>query len=378
MAARGHRVAIYTARPPGPAPEGNTDPDGPAVHWLRPLLRVGNAPLLPQLPRALPADTDLVHLHYPFYFGAEAVALTCRARGMPYVLTYHQDVILGGPLAGAVALHHRTLERFVLQGAAAVMPTSLDYARHSWLRPLLERQPERVVPVPNGVDTQTFSPGPPEPAVLARFGVPPGVALVLFVARLDRAHWFKGLDVAVEAIARLPETSAHLVVVGDGELRAPSERLARQRAPGRVTFCGAVSTAELVALLRAGHLLVMPSVTMGEAFGLAALEAMACGRPVVASNLPGVRTVVEDGSTGLLVPRKDPEALAGAISSLLTQPELRERLGTAARCRALEYDWSRVADQLEAVYRTVVAAAPRREGLSVAEESARSPAASRR
>lgn len=343
LAARGHDVHVYTAAWPGRV----DDPPGVTVHRLRPLARVGNAPVLPQLAR-LPADA-IVHLHFPFYAGAEFVALARR----PYVVTYHQDVELGGWMGRASRAHDRVVGRRVLRGAARLCPTSLDYFRSSVFADLVPALGERVVPIPNGVDAATFRPGPADEAILRRYRVPP-LPVVLFVGSMDRAHYFKGIPTLLRALAQLPEVAG--LLVGDGDLRPEYERLAAELGlAGRVRFAGRVEAGDLPQLYRAADVFVLPSETRGEAFGIVLLEAMASGCPVIAADLPGVRSVVAPEVDGLLVPPKDPAALAAKIAHVLAlEPSARRAMGAAGRRKVeAEYSWERVGDRLESLYRSV-------------------------
>jgi rhamnosyl/mannosyltransferase len=149
-------------------------------------------------------------------------------------------------------------------------------------------------------------------------------------------RYYKGLDVLLHAMTGV---AGHLLVVGRGPHRAAVERLVRRLGlQERVTLTGEVSDARRRVLLHASDLLVLPSIDRSEAFGIAQLEAMACGKPVVSSDLPtGVRAVNRHGVTGLLVPPGDADALARALSRVLDDAALRAELGEAARRRVEEH-----------------------------------------
>jgi glycosyltransferase involved in cell wall biosynthesis len=362
LARLGHRVHVFTAgRTRGPAtPEGGA-PEGVLVHRLRPLLRLGNAPLLPGLFPAL-RRFDLVHLHYPFFFGAEIVLAACCLFGVPYVITYHNDVELAGRLAPVPRLHHRLAGRRVLAGARRLLFTTRDYGTTSFAASLAGGP--TAGEMPNGVDVDRFAPaaGSGE-AVRRRHGLASGgasgraeEAVVLFVGGLDRPHYFKGLPVLFEAVRRLGSRAPRVLVVGDGDLRPDYERLVAEQGLGeRIRFAGRVADAALPAYYAAADLVVLPSVTRGEAFGVVLLEAMASGRPVIASDLPGVRAVVRATGGGLLTPPGDAAALAAAIGALAADSTRRAELGQAGR-RAVtaQFAWPAIARRLEATYRVVL------------------------
>jgi glycosyltransferase involved in cell wall biosynthesis len=345
LATLGHQVEVFTAEANG----AFDDPPGVTVHRLKPVIQVGNAPFLPQLLRL--HHFDLVHLHYPFYTGAEFVSLART----PYVVTYHQDVELGGLLGYGTRLHGRTIGSVVLRRAALICPTSLDYFAHSAYAGLESRPGSAVVEVPNGVDVQSFRPGPIDQRVRLQYGIAPDACLALFVGAQDRAHYFKGVPTLLRAVAQQPETA--LLLVGDGDLRSDFEQLAMDLGiTDRVVFTGRVDTAELPSLYRAADLLDLPSETRGEAFGMVLLEAMASGRPVSASDLPGVRSVVDHGVDGLLVEAGNREALAAALATFARMPRtMRLTLGAAGRRKVEErYDWARIGRKLEELYRGVL------------------------
>ncbi|MBI4695867.1 MAG: glycosyltransferase [Gammaproteobacteria bacterium] len=180
---------------------------------------------------------------------------------------------------------------------------------------------------------------------------------VIFVGRLVEK---KGVAVLVEAMDRLraSRADAHLIVVGDGPERSMLERLVAERGlAGGVSFLGARPQAELPALYSSAAVAVVPSIVdaLGdqEGLGLVSIEAMGCGCAVVASDLPAIRDAVSDGVNGLLVPPRDPDALATAIAALLGDGGLRERVsGEHVRLALVErFDWQNVARHYAAVIR---------------------------
>jgi glycosyltransferase involved in cell wall biosynthesis len=227
----------------------------------------------------------------------------------------------------------------------------MDYAASSSLASLGDAPVEAL---PFGVDNQHFFPAassePREPTV----------PTILFVGTLDRAHRFKGVDILLSALKRLSNLSWSLSIVGDGGDRLALERTAAELGlERRVAFAGDVSDRELPDRYRTAALHVLPSTERAEAFGLVTLEAAASGIPSIVSDLPGVRTTVVHGETGLIVPPGDPAALALALRELLQSPARRLELGRNARRRAERYyAWDPHIDRLEAIYASVVGAKP--------------------
>jgi phosphatidyl-myo-inositol alpha-mannosyltransferase len=198
--------------------------------------------------------------------------------------------------------------------------------------------------VPNGIDTHRFSPSmTPLPELRT-----PGQQTLLFVGRMESR---KGLPTLLEAYSMLRRARAdvRLVVVGEGELRWTYERFVEAEQIPDVTFLGHVDGAVLPHCYASADIFCSPA-TGGESFGIVLLEAMASGRPVVASAIPGYREVVEDGAEGLLVEPRNGTALGGALARLLDDAQLRARLGEQGLRTSARYDWARVVDQVLDVY----------------------------
>jgi hypothetical protein len=206
-----------------------------------------------------------------------------------------------------------------------------------------------------GVDLERFKPGE-EDALKEDLGIKKKTPVLLFVGGLDAAHAFKGVQEMIEALEQIKQHDWHLVIVGDGNLKETYRANAEANGlADRITFAGSVSNEDLPRYYRMADMHLFPSTKRAEAFGLVAMEAAASGVPSIASDLPGVRTVVLDGDTGLLVPPANVEELKNAILLLLEQVDLRERLGLSARKQAEQrYAWEPLIDRLEETYASVL------------------------
>ncbi len=310
---------------------------------MRPWLRWGNAALCPQLLWRL-RGYDVVHLHWPFIGGAEFVLLAKLfgiIRGT-LVVTYHMDLVGGGFLGKFFHVYQALLIPLMLRVATSTTVGSLDYASHS-ARLSGKRT---LVEVPYGVDGKRFQPVERGASTMT----------VLFVAALDRAHYFKGLAVLLNAwktvSAALPH--ARLQIVGDGDRRAfYQDTVHALGIADQVEFLGAISGDRLPSIYQSAGLLAFPSVDASEAFGLVILEAAASGVPAIVSNLPGVRTLVVEGVTGFLVDPNNEHALAEKIIFALQDPDRQSQLRIAARARAEQYSWKASVEKLVAVYERV-------------------------
>jgi glycosyltransferase involved in cell wall biosynthesis len=326
----GHEVTIFVPRQPG-------IPDAAHVTRLKPWYRNGNAALVPSVAGLLKSH-DLVMLNYPFFGGAEPLALTKHLKsGGRLALVYHMDMAWAGWRGAIARAHHRFCEPWVLSAADRVIVTSFDYARHSNLGPMISRNESRFRELAPSVDSGRFLPGGKPMALLKRYGLSANDRVVLFVGGLDQAHYFKGVPNIVRAMAMKTLAGVKAVIVGEGDLKPGFIGLARELGSAdRVIFAGAVSEEELPDHYRLGDVFVLASVDKSEAFGLAALEALSSGLPVVASDLPGVRTIVRRGETGACVPPGSVSALAARLAELLDDDSQRQRFGENARRMAVE------------------------------------------
>lgn len=347
LARLGYDVTVITSRIP---PINHTYPSLIKVRRFKPLFRIRNAPFIPQLLTL--RDFDIVHLHYPFIFSAEVVLLTSKLRENVLVVTFHQDLIFGGFAGPLVRIYDTALKKIISQLARRILVPSLDYARHSSIARILQDRGGDVIELPNGVDTDRFRPEVSGEELRGNYIID-SRNVILFVGSLDESHRFKGLDVLLRAFSKLVHRDeAVLVVVGDGSLRPSYETLARALGISEnVLFAGSVPDTELPKYYSVCDFLVLPSVSKAEIFGLVLVEAMATGKPVIASNLPGVRTVVDEGENGLLVEPKNADALTSRMQFLLDNKHIREEFGKRGREKAeKKYSWTKIGEKLETIY----------------------------
>ncbi len=218
-------------------------------------------------------------------------------------------------------------------------------------------EPGKVCIVPAGIDTALFTPGDREAARQA-VGMSSDASNILFVGRIDP---IKGIDVLVDALSGLrtalwQTAPPHLWVVGGGTsdpgMPALIERARSLNVFDAISFVGSVPHTDLLPWYRAADVVAVPSFY--ESFGLVAVEAMASGTPVVASRAGGLAFTITDGVSGFLVPPNDPPALAGALSRVLTDCALRDRLGAGAVQTAAPFGWPAITDRLVHIYDRLV------------------------
>ena len=319
------------------------EPAGVPVTRLSSLGRIGSVGVCPALPlRLWRPDGDLLVVHEPNPVALVSVVLARPC--CPLVVWFHSEVVRP---RWKYRLLYRPFLRAVLRRAARIIVSSPELVRHAVE---LRDFRDKCVVVPFGVDTQrleaTREVRARVKALRERYPTP----IVLFVGRLVP---YKGVDVLLRALRGLDATA---LLVGNGPLRTVLETQARALKLSRVRFLGEVSDTELAALYHAADLFVLPSVTRAEAFGVVQLEAMACGVPVVSTNLPsGVPWVNQHDKTGLIVPPGDVDGLRQALGALLSDRPRREALGRNARARVEgEFTPARMAQLTTELYRDVL------------------------
>jgi glycogen synthase len=313
-------------------------------------------------------SADLVHAHT--WYTHLAALLIRSAYGIPLVVTVHsleplrpwkREQLGGGYDVSTWA------ERLVLETADAVIAVSHG-TRDDVLR-LFDVRPERVHVIHNGIDAEFFAPDPARDA-LERYGIADGEPYALFVGRITRQ---KGIVHLVRAIRHLDPGFGVVLCAGQPDTPEIAREMdegvqaARAHRSGVVWIPEMLSRSDVRQLYSHAAAFVCPSVY--EPFGIINLEAMACGRPVVASAVGGIPEVVVEGRTGILVPvalrADDPMTpvdadaferdLAAAVNRLMADTDLRERMGKAGRQRAVEeFSWDTIADRTVELYRSLL------------------------
>lgn len=307
---------------------------------------------------------DLVHSHY-WMSGMAALELK-KVWKIPIVHMFHTLVLMKNRVAQGPeeieGSYRVDGEQKVLREADKIIAaTQAELAQLQWL---YQANVTRIAVIPPGVETCRFYPIPKDEAK-EFIGIPPCNRMILFVGRIEP---LKGLDVLLEAIALLRKEGKWeknpfclMVIGGDPEARQgeKSSEMARIEAlraqynlQDLVVFAGKRSQDTLPYYYSSAEAVVVPSHY--ESFGMVALEAMACGTPVVASEVGGLAYLVQDGVTGFTVPVDEPQALADHLNELLENTSLRERMSAQAVAVAQEYSWWNITTRLKAVYEGVL------------------------
>jgi glycosyltransferase involved in cell wall biosynthesis len=343
---RGHEVTVYTSQVEGS--KENEIYHGINVKRVKPLLTAFTTPVTPKLKKRIMQDKhDVIHAHYPpplaSYFGAKA----SKKMNTPYILTYHCDLVLPKFYGSLLtALYRSTLGRRTLKNTNRVIVTTKTYAATS--RDLWKIEPQVI---PNAIDPFEFNPKSSGENIRKRHDLNDS-KMIMYVGRLK---YHKGLEYLIES-ALYTEPDVKYVLVGGGEFKPRLERLINEKKLNdRIIFAGEVSNSDLPEYYAACDIFVLPSVSRLEAFGIVGLEAMASEKPVIISDIPGVREVIEEGVCGLLTEPMNPEDLGKKITRLLSDPELMKKMGKAGRRKVLEeFTWENVVLQTEKLYEKIL------------------------
>ena len=310
---------------------------------LQPFYAWGNGAVLLDLVRKL-RGYDIVHLHYPFFGSDILAAFAAKLWSIPLVATYHMRPKASGILGFTFRAYRFVLERFVFQSAKVLLVSSKEYAQEHGVRH------RNIEALPFGIDTERFVPGD-RIAARKTFGLKEDIPTILFVGGLDRAHYFKGVDVLLSACSAMT-MPWQLLVVGDGNNRKTFEALAADLGiADRVRFAGSVPFEDLPRAYQAAEVHVLPSIDRSEAFGLVTLEAMSSGVPRIVSDLPGVRSLIIPHETGSLVIPGDAASLTKALDQYCGDENFAKHCGEHARIRACAlYDERILAKRLVEVY----------------------------
>lgn len=363
LAAHGNDVAVVTQAHPGSRPDEQvngvrvlraTDADrrrdDDLPRWVATL---NDALVRAARPLLESWQPDVVHAHD--WVAASAGVTLARSAGAPLVATVHatEAGLWNGWLTTPVSLARHDAEAWLVREAARTIVCSA--AMRTEVSSCLRVPPGELAVVPNAVDPAAWQTGPAERAALrGRLGIPDGVPLLALAGRVE---WEKGGDVAIRALrqVRAEYPQARLVLAGEGRQTASLQKLARRlRVVRAVTFAGHLDARDVAALLGTADVALVPSSY--EPFGIVVLEAGAAGTPVIAGAAGGLREIIDHDTTGMLVPPRDPRALAKAVTTLLDDPGHAAALVHAAR-RVIEarYVWPVAARATEKVYAEAVA-----------------------
>jgi D-inositol-3-phosphate glycosyltransferase len=370
LALQGLPVDIFTRR---------TDPNTPEVREFfpgvnviaitagppEPISKHDLFPLLPEFAEQMALYSvregvryDVVHAHY--WLSGWVAELARRYWETPFVQMFHTTAHMKNAVAEQgdreTDLRLQTEKRLLTLADGIIAANPDERADLIWRMGV---PTEQVCTIPPGVDLQLFQPRP-KAASRAGIGIAPDERVVLFVGRIDP---IKGIDTLIDAAeimlsgGLIELAPTFLIVGGDldadgapvGPLAGVAKSIAQRGIADRFRLVGSQPQDQLPVFYAAADVVAVPS--RYESFGLVAVEALACAKPVVASRVGGLRFTIDEGTTGFLVKPQSPQALAGALEKVLGDEPLRTAMSATARSSVARYDWANVARQVKHVYR---------------------------
>jgi len=313
--------------------------EGIKVIRLPTWLMVGPAPISPGVfTEVLRQEFDIANLHDPNPSQNFFAYLALRIKRKPFVVTYHSDIV---PYSLSIKLMkflyvHLFQRYFLFKKAKTIMPTSPQYVEIS---DILHHFRHKCSIVPNGVDLAVF-----KPKNIRHAG-----KRILFVGRLI---YYKGIQYLIRAmpaiLKKVPD--AKLIIVGEGPLKGEWKALAKKLGvDDKIEWLGRLSNEEMLEEYQKCDVFVLPSIYKTEAFGIVLLEAMACGKPCVGTNVSGTEFVLEDA--GIAVDPEDEEQLSTAIVKVLTNKKLAMEMSRKGLAKVKEFDWKKVGEKVLSVYK---------------------------
>lgn len=350
---KGHEVTVYTSDLLKDVPQirlvynGKDKVEGIRIRRFKAfklLPKIEASTIMPSMITALlKEEADIIHAHGLYYFPAYLAALARHITGIPLVLTTHTGSERRMPTLSK--LYNRTVGKFVLKTTDQII--SLTKMGAEYLTSIGAKS-EKISVIPNGIDSNLFSRGTDGYSFREKYGIIGNN--ILFVGRLSKV---KGLNYLIDAMPKILSEApdAILVIVGpDFGVKTELRRCAKQLyIEKKVLFTGPLSGDELVGSYAASDLFVFPSIA--ESFGVVLLEAMAMGKPVVATDVGAAHDLIRNGVNGFLVKPRRPDQIAKAVISLLKNRNLASKMGDINRKIASGYSWDNITQAISQVYR---------------------------
>ncbi len=348
LAKLGHEVVVFV---PG-NPADNREEYGFKVKYIKPLFKYGNAAFVPEIVKNL-KDFDIIHLHWPFFGGAEFFLFwyCFKKPKAKLIVQYHMDPLAPGLRGLIFKLNSFLFNGFFIKKAYKILVSSLDYLKHSNIKKYWLKNKDKFIISLFGVDQARFYSKSKSSSLLKKYNLDNN-KVILSVGGLDKAHYFKGIKLLIQAINQLKHKmpDLKLLIVGSGDLRPDYEKLSQGLGiKDRVVFAGEIEYGKLPDHYHLADVFAFPSITRSEAFGLASLEAMACAKPIIVSDLPGPRTLVENN--GLVVKVNDFDDLSKKIFDIFQSERQRKEFGhNSLRLVQEKYNWPQIVKKIEEIY----------------------------
>ncbi|MDD3284509.1 MAG: glycosyltransferase family 4 protein [Patescibacteria group bacterium] len=322
------------------------------IYRLNPKFTLGNAGYI-NISKYL-KDADIIHLHYPFYFSMIPVILFAKKHKIKVLTFWHmnpKDVGLKGLF---FVLYEKFVTPWIFKNSDKTLVSTSDYFLNSSTKKLFEKNKNKIQELAFSVNTENFKPREKNFELIEKYNLI-GKKVCIFVGGLDRAHYFKGLEIILHAFTKLND-NYRLLVVGIGDMKEYYKNLTKElKIEEKIIFLDSIQNNALHKYYNLADCLILASINQGEAFGIVQLEAMSSAIPVIASDLPGVRTVLKDNETGFTFKTGNANDLSDKIKKLFETEDLLIKFGNNARERVLEnYSDEIISQKLNSIYENML------------------------
>jgi glycosyltransferase involved in cell wall biosynthesis len=322
------------------------------IKRLRCVGRIAEVPLVPALCKEIgDSEFDVLHVNGMYPLFSDVAIFEAWKNRAPVVLNYHFDPVSPLSYLSPFSTIYGKLAPFVMKKATAIVATGKSYIKSS---PILSSASKDIQVIPNAVEDNFFD-TPSQSQLFSlrnKLNIADTEKIILFVGQLKR---FKGIDVLLKAFKIInSKVRCKLLIVGKGPDESFLRNLASQLGLSKnVIFAGYVDDAELPLHYHICDVYVLPSVQRIENFGITLLEAMASGKPVISSDLPGPNEIVENQVNGFLFQPGDFRFLASLLIELLGNEEKASTMGAAGRLKAADYSWKKVSSRFLSLYESI-------------------------
>lgn len=348
MVKLGHSVKVICANEPWMVADAEID--GIKIKRLSYIGKLGNTNIMPKFfTNIVQEKFDLIHTYFPSPWSPDVSAFVGKIKKKPTVLSYCNDIITDYHLEGFIAkTYNTTLLRFTLKLADKIIILQPNYiTQSSYLKPYKNK----IECIPVGVDTKKF-----EPTRIEKHNE----NVLFFLSVLDESHQYKGLNYLLRAlrIVKKDVKDVTLIIGGGGKLQKYYKEMADSLGiKNSVKFVGVIPDDEIVEYYNKCDVFVLPSSEKQEGFGIVLLEALACKKPIVSTEIVGIAKDVKERNVGRIVAPKDVTGLARGIVEILSDKENAKRMGKEGRELIEEkYSWKVIGKIFERVYLSLIEA----------------------
>ena len=341
---KGHKVTVICANEPNTKRKETIN--GIDVKRLPYIGKIANTNITPTLPLELfKEDFDIIHTHLPTPWSADWSTIFAKLKSKPLVLTYHNDIVSKGLTSYIAKFYNLTSLKMVLELSDKIVITQSSYLNRS---PYLSKYRDKIEVIPVGVDTEKFKP----------LNIQEYENTLFFLSILDKFHEYKGLEYLLKALKIVKDEikNVKLIVGGEGDLKSYYQEIANSLGlENNVRFVGFIPDSKIVEYYNRCSAFVLPSYSSDqEGFGIVLLEALACGKPVITTEIVGVSKDVQEFNAGVVVKPRDVDSLANAIVEILQDEDLRRKMGENGRKVDEKYSWHNIAGIMEKIYTELV------------------------